>query len=261
MSVETPRGVPWVVVKVAGRYYGVCSSYVREMVLKPHVNKIPDLPAHYLGVVNLRGQVIPVLSLRLFFGQQILGDEMGELLSKRKQDHLNWLKELAACVKERRKFLLTTDPHACAFGKWYDNYEPDNRIIANKIRALDTPHQRIHAIGEMVVSLVNEGRFDEAEEAVERVRDTDLATMVRLLDDLAKAFYDDVREIVLVVEADGHLTGLTVDGVVSAEHLRETQEVFPSALAVDATNIFQGVARREKENDLVMMLDVEMLLA
>jgi purine-binding chemotaxis protein CheW len=39
------------------------------------------------------------------------------MLEQRKQDHKRWLDELAASVREARAFTLTTDPHACAFGR------------------------------------------------------------------------------------------------------------------------------------------------
>lgn len=47
--------------------YGVEIQYVTEIVCIPKITQVPDLPNFVKGVVNLRGQVIPVLDLRIKF--------------------------------------------------------------------------------------------------------------------------------------------------------------------------------------------------
>ena len=47
--------------------YGVEIEYVTEIVCIPKITEVPDLPDFVKGVVNLRGQVIPVLDLRTKF--------------------------------------------------------------------------------------------------------------------------------------------------------------------------------------------------
>ncbi len=41
---------------------------VREVIAIPETTPIPFTPAHFLGIMNLRGQVISVIDLRLKFG-------------------------------------------------------------------------------------------------------------------------------------------------------------------------------------------------
>jgi purine-binding chemotaxis protein CheW len=62
---------------VAGKYltfylgseeYGLPILQVQEIVGLLPVTPVPQTPAHVLGVVNLRGQVIPVVDLRARFG-------------------------------------------------------------------------------------------------------------------------------------------------------------------------------------------------
>lgn len=47
--------------------YGVNISSVMEIIGIQEFTKIPDLPRYIKGVINLRGQVIPVIDLRLRF--------------------------------------------------------------------------------------------------------------------------------------------------------------------------------------------------
>ena len=48
--------------------YGIAILQVREIFAYTAVTPIPRTPAHLLGVINLRGQVIPVADLRNKFG-------------------------------------------------------------------------------------------------------------------------------------------------------------------------------------------------
>ena len=50
--------------------YGVEIRYVTEIVGMQKITEVPDMPVFVKGVVNLRGQVIPVLDMRLRFNMQ-----------------------------------------------------------------------------------------------------------------------------------------------------------------------------------------------
>lgn len=48
-------------------HYGVEILRVQEIKGWDHVTKIPNTPLHLCGVLNLRGAVVPIVDLRLFF--------------------------------------------------------------------------------------------------------------------------------------------------------------------------------------------------
>lgn len=48
--------------------YGVAVLKVREIIRLCPITAVPGVPPHILGVINLRGQIVPVLDLRLRFG-------------------------------------------------------------------------------------------------------------------------------------------------------------------------------------------------
>jgi len=50
--------------------YGIEIRYVTEIVGMQKITEVPDMPIFVKGVVNLRGQVIPVLDVRLRFNMQ-----------------------------------------------------------------------------------------------------------------------------------------------------------------------------------------------
>ena len=48
--------------------YGVDVLKVREIIRMPTVTRVPNTPHYVEGVINLRGKVIPIISMRKKFG-------------------------------------------------------------------------------------------------------------------------------------------------------------------------------------------------
>lgn len=57
-----------VVFRLAGEVYAVDIHQVREIIRLPQITRVPRTPEFVEGVINLRGNVIPVLDLRRRFG-------------------------------------------------------------------------------------------------------------------------------------------------------------------------------------------------
>jgi purine-binding chemotaxis protein CheW len=52
---------------LAGEGYGLEIRYVTEIIGIQKVTNVPDMPEHVIGVLNLRGKVIPIIDVRLRF--------------------------------------------------------------------------------------------------------------------------------------------------------------------------------------------------
>jgi purine-binding chemotaxis protein CheW len=53
---------------LANEEYGVEVLKVREIIRMPTITKMPNTPQYVEGVINLRGKVIPIISMRKRFG-------------------------------------------------------------------------------------------------------------------------------------------------------------------------------------------------
>lgn len=60
-----------VVFDLAGENYGVDINAVREIIRIQQVTHVPDAPEYVEGVMNLRGNVIPVIDLRKRLGLKV----------------------------------------------------------------------------------------------------------------------------------------------------------------------------------------------
>lgn len=57
-----------VLFQLCGEHYGVEISRVQEIIRMQHITQVPGSPSYVMGVLNLRGRVVPVLDLRRRFG-------------------------------------------------------------------------------------------------------------------------------------------------------------------------------------------------
>lgn len=58
----------YIVVKLGNEQYGINIQYVDNIVRMQKITRVPKAQEYYKGVINLRGEIIPVMSLRLRFG-------------------------------------------------------------------------------------------------------------------------------------------------------------------------------------------------
>lgn len=65
-------GGKYLTFKLAGEEYGLEILRVREIIGMMDITAVPRTPDYVMGVVNLRGKVIPVTDLRLKFGMTAL---------------------------------------------------------------------------------------------------------------------------------------------------------------------------------------------
>lgn len=56
--------------RLGGESFSIEVSQVREILDRTEVTRVPQTPAYMLGVINLRGSVVPVIDLRQRFGME-----------------------------------------------------------------------------------------------------------------------------------------------------------------------------------------------
>lgn len=61
-------GKQYIVVKIGIEQYGIDIKYIDNIVRMQSITRVPKAQHYFKGVINLRGEIIPVMSLRLKFG-------------------------------------------------------------------------------------------------------------------------------------------------------------------------------------------------
>ncbi|MBQ4531533.1 MAG: purine-binding chemotaxis protein CheW [Lachnospiraceae bacterium] len=63
------EAVQYIVVKIGSEQYGIDIKYVDNIVRMQKITRVPKVQHYFKGVINLRGEIIPVMSLRLKMNQ------------------------------------------------------------------------------------------------------------------------------------------------------------------------------------------------
>lgn len=261
---QYPTDMPWAIVRLKNQWFAIPTLDMREMLLLPEVAAIPHVPDYVRGVLNLRGKVIPLVDLRKRLGMVSAAEETGNfcsLMAQREQDHRRWLAELEASVRECREFRLTTDPHQCAFGKWYDAYRSDDPWITALLKKFDEPHRKIHGVAAQVEQLVSAGKTGEAAARIADSRDNTLSLMVRLFDDLKSLVREAQRETAVILAVSGRTFGISVDGAVSVEKLVPGSVApLPRGAGAGCGGVVQRLGQRFRQDQPLLLIETSRVL-
>jgi chemotaxis signal transduction protein len=260
-----PAEMPWAIIQAKNQAFAVATQDLREMVMMPEVAAVPEVPDYVRGVINLRGRVIPLLDLRKRMGLSSALEEVESfcaLMEQREQDHRKWLNELEASVKEQRPFTLATDPHKCAFGKWYDAYHADNIWVGGLLKRFDAPHQEIHSIAIQVENLKAKGAPEEAQQLVQKTREGALAKMLQLFADLRSLAREAGREIAVVLQNDSKLFAISIDSAESIEKLQPGSiEEMAAAIHIADHGVVKRLGKRAKSGEVVLLIETDRLMS
>ncbi len=65
VSKRSEEVIQYIVIRLGKEQYGVDIRNIDTITRMQHVTRVPQMPAYLKGVINLRGVVIPVMSMRL----------------------------------------------------------------------------------------------------------------------------------------------------------------------------------------------------
>lgn len=68
MTVRSEEIKQFIVIKLGQEKYGIDINYIHNIVRVQSITRVPKAPYYMKGVINLRGEIIPVMSLGLRFG-------------------------------------------------------------------------------------------------------------------------------------------------------------------------------------------------
>lgn len=245
-----------VIIRSSNSLFGFEASKVGNMIAIPSITYVPGSVDYMPGTITIRDKVHTLIDLRVYTGQPSAQHEIQEfceLMDQRLLDHQNWIQELKTSVEEQREFKLSTDPHKCAFGKWYADFSSDNRIVSHILPKFDAPHRAIHEIAGKVKTLVSRKKVDEAHDLIDKTSKTELEQMVRLFPEIKDAVREAwQRRIAMVLEKEDGNIALDVDEVVAVEHIGKIEPHRHENLKeIGVTRI----GRREKTDEIVFLID------
>lgn len=259
--------LPWLIFSLNGFTYAINSEFVTGILVPPdNFTAVPDAPSEYRGIVNIRGEVYPVIDMRSLFGYPSLEKECADftaMLEVREQDHLNWANELKRCIEANEEFTLTTDPHKCAFGQWYDKFKRNPHNSDYALHKIEKPHEELHHTAEKIAELRK--RPDSAEktrkltELMNMVFDEYVPEIVNIMDESKRRYRSFFRETMITFNSQAGNTAIVVDKVLAVDRIQPVSGR-NNMDRIFASPYFIGVAHNNRVNDDILVIDDKKLI-
>ncbi|MCR5373751.1 MAG: chemotaxis protein CheW [Lachnospiraceae bacterium] len=61
----------YIVVKIGNEQYGIDISYIDNIVRMQKITRVPKAQSYFKGIINLRGEVVPVMTIRVRMGLEM----------------------------------------------------------------------------------------------------------------------------------------------------------------------------------------------
>jgi len=222
----------------------------------------PDTAGNIHKIFEFEGKIVPLHHFGDLIERRSQTAECAELqvlLAARKQDHIDWIDALEESITTGSKFMKATDPHKCAFGKWYDQYRPTDEILADIMKRFDTPHKRIHSLAENLLSMATDAEgIDKASGLLQAEKHSTLNELLSLFDQASERLKDMLRPVVVILEADAKTFAIELDSIDGMLEFSKADWLADSESDI-AGDYFDGYFTKD-ESDVYLNLIPERLL-
>ena len=257
--------LPHLIFKVKDNFYAIDSKHISSIMQYQGSEKLPNSPAEMVGIVIFREKAAPIIDIRSIFRQPTLNEEYREfveMLNQRSTDHIHWVSELERSMETGEAFKLTTDPHKCTFGRWYDNYHTDNHSIMFHLRKIREPHDKLHQAAVDMLHCKDEHRSQNLQEecqqnVMEQLKEKYMPTVLGLLEEAKEVFRTTYKEMVIMIGEENPV-GLMVDEVIAVEYLEQGDTL--DALGSNRNELLTRTMRSSRDSNTIYLLDEQKLL-
>ncbi len=183
------------------------------------------------GAVMYRNEPTPIFDFAKSMGLASPFEEnhkLIEMLVEREKDHIDWINSLEDSIVNGVPFEKATEPHKCAFGKWYDKFKSRDEELMRVMKKFEAPHKHIHSLAQSLLGLRDKGETKKALSILSEERLITLAHLVRTFEETRKHIVESERPVVMFVTKDGikPLLGLVINEI-SDVHVIEPEDIMP----------------------------------
>ncbi len=247
--------------------YGVPHVNVVAVMDVPEHTSVPYMPPEMRGVISFQDRSIPLYDLRVCFGDKPRMQETDELvhtMGLRKQDHINWLNKLKEEVMGDKPITVQTDPHKCAFGKWYDTFQTDNINLRAYMNRFDEPHKQIHHVAVAAADMIQKGEMNAAHDLIARTESGLLMRLMELFDGIAGQIRQYLLEYAVVFNVNNEQFALAVDDINFFSRLHHIEQPVPAGITSSEYDFIQAIGRYQEEGlqqeSDILLLDVSRIV-
>ena len=246
--------------RIAKEEFAFNMEHVREIQRVQTPNQVPDVPDYVLGVLTVRGQILPVIDLRRLLQQRSLADEFADSCRPFREEYDLWIGEteklfsggsqskLDASVTERLR-------------TWIAATNSSSEVLTEALAKARGANQKVIKQLQLRAKSEECGDRDGAHacevEILAGARET-VAALRSFEQQIPRNIQEDQR--IIVVDADGFLLGLVVDHVHEVLNVPRNLIEPPPQITSSGGMELSGVAKLGDGTRLIMCLDVATLM-
>jgi chemotaxis signal transduction protein len=223
-------------------------------------NQVPDVPDYVLGVLTVRGQILPVIDLRRLLQQRSLAEEFADSCRPLREEYERWIEQIekvfadgsqanvdGAVTEHLRKWLAETNSSSQLLMEALAKARGLNEKVIKQLQ-VRTKHQE-HGDPDAASAC--------ADEVLTGGRET-VAALRRFEQQIAQNIHEDQR--IIVVDSEGFVLGLVVDHVHEVLNVPRNLMEPPPRITSSGGMELSGVAKLDDGARLIMCLDVANLM-
>ena len=186
--------------------YAIPISQVRYIEQDNRKTTRVDSSNGVLEIVQYQGETVPIcefsemVNVESEYKRNVV---LVDLLKEREIDHISWMNALETSIRDGAEFSQSKDPHQCAFGKWYDKFEPSDEVLIDILARFDEPHKQIHALADILLGQVAKGDRDGALERFENAKKIILGRLLTLFQQATDRVQSLIRPVLVFVARKG----------------------------------------------------------
>jgi purine-binding chemotaxis protein CheW len=260
--------------RIAKEEFAFHMEHVREILRVQTPNQVPDVPDYVLGVLTVRGQILPVIDLRRLLQQRSLADEFVESCRPLREEYERWIEQtgkvFAAGSQQK-----AGDSHQKAgdsnqrvassvmehLRKWLAETNCSSQLLMETLGKARGLNEKV--IKQLQVRTKHEEHGDRdaarvcGEDVLSAGRET-VAALRKFEELIAQNIQEDQR--IIVVDAEGFVLGLVVDHVHEVLNVPKSLMEPPPRITSNGGMELSGVAKLDDGARLIMVLDVAGLM-
>lgn len=205
--------------RLLGARYALAVRYIRYITSLDAIapRMVPDTEHGSHHVFQFQDAQIPLYPFCHLVGERSQQDECRELvqlLTQRRQDHVDWMDALQHSIRSGEPFSKATDPHKCAFGLWYDQYRPQDDEMREILARFDQPHQRIHSLAEKLLAMAQqENRVEDAIAILEEEKHSTLRQLMNLFEQATTRLQEMQKPVVVILNTGSRNFAIALDSI------------------------------------------------
>ncbi len=246
--------------RIAKEEFAFHIEHVREILRVQTPNQVPDVPDYVLGVLTVRGQILPVIDLRRLLQQRSLADQFADSCRVLREEYERWMNQVAKVFADASQSKVDTSVTE-HLRTWLAETNSSSQLLMETLAKARGLNEKVIKQLQLRVRCEERGDHDAARTACEEVLAGGRQTIVALHEfeqQIAHNIQEDQR--IIVVDADGFVLGLVVDHVHEVLNVPKSLIEPPPHITSSGGMELSGVAKLDDGARLIMLLDVAHLM-